>query len=85
MAKANVHSLVFSSSVTVYDEPVFLPDTESHPLSPMNVYGHTKLMAEQVLRDLANSNPVWRIPLLRYFNPVGAHISGLNGEDPMGP
>jgi UDP-glucose 4-epimerase len=84
MAKANVHSLVFSSSATVYGEPVFLPYTEVHPLSPMNVYGHTKLMVEQVLRDLANSNPAWRIALLRYFNPVGAHISGLIGEDPSG-
>ena len=84
MAKANVYSLVFSSSATVYGEPVFLPYTESHPLSPMNVYGHTKLMVEQVLRDLANSNPAWRIALLRYFNPVGAHLSGLIGEDPNG-
>jgi UDP-glucose 4-epimerase len=84
MAKANVHSLVFSSSATVYGEPVFLPYTESHPLQPMNVYGHTKLMVEQVLRDLANSNPAWRIALLRYFNPVGAHSSGLIGEDPSG-
>jgi UDP-glucose 4-epimerase len=84
MANANVYSLVFSSSATVYGEPVFLPYTEAHPLSPMNVYGHTKLMVEQVLRDLANSNPAWRIALLRYFNPVGAHISGLIGEDPSG-
>ena len=84
MAKANVYSLVFSSSATVYGEPVFLPYTEAHPLSPMNVYGHTKLMVEQVLRDLANSNPAWRIALLRYFNPVGAHLSGLIGEDPNG-
>jgi len=84
MAKANVYSLVFSSSATVYGEPVFLPYTEAHPLSPMNVYGHTKLMVEQVLRDLANSNPAWRIALLRYFNPVGTHHSGLIGEDPSG-
>jgi UDP-glucose 4-epimerase len=84
MAKANVYSLVFSSSATVYGEPVFLPYTEAHQLSPMNVYGHTKLMVEQVLRDLANSNPAWRIALLRYFNPVGAHHSGLIGEDPSG-
>ena len=84
MTKANVNSLVFSSSATVYGQPVFLPYTEAHPLSPMNVYGHTKLMVEQVLRDLANSNPAWRIALLRYFNPVGAHQSGLIGEDPSG-
>jgi len=84
MAKANVYSLVFSSSATVYGEPVFLPYTEAHPLSPMNVYGHTKLMVEQVLRNLAQSNSAWRIALLRYFNPVGAHSSGLIGEDPSG-
>ena len=64
MAKANVFSLVFSSSATVYGEPVFLPYTEAHRLSPMNVYGHTKLMVEQVLRYLANSNPAWRIAAL---------------------
>ena len=84
MAVANVYSLVFSSSATVYGEPVFLPYTEAHPLSPMNVYGHTKWMVEQVLRDLAHSNSAWRIALLRYFNPVGAHSSGLIGEDPSG-
>ena len=84
MAAANVYSLVFSSSATVYGEPVFLPYTEAHPLSPMNVYGHSKLMVEQVLRDLAQSNSAWRIALLRYFNPVGAHSSGLIGEDPSG-
>jgi UDP-glucose 4-epimerase len=84
MAAANVYSLVFSSSATVYGEPVFLPYTETHLLSPMNVYGHTKLMVEQVLRDLAQSNSAWRIALLRYFNPVGAHSSGLIGEDPSG-
>ena len=84
MANANVYSLVFSSSATVYGEPVFLPYTEAHPLSPMNVYGHTKLMVEQVLRDLSQSNSAWRIALLRYFNPVGAHRSGMIGEDPSG-
>ena len=84
MAKANIYSLVFSSSATVYGEPVFLPYTEAHPLSPMNVYGHTKLMVEQILRDLAQSNSAWRIALLRYFNPVGAHRSGMIGEDPSG-
>ena len=84
MVAANVYSLVFSSSATVYGEPVFLPYTEAHPLSPMNVYGHSKLMVEQVLRDLAQSNSAWRIALLRYFNPVGAHSSGLIGEDPSG-
>ena len=84
MANAHVFSLVFSSSATVYGDPAFLPYTESHPLAPMNVYGHTKLMVEQVLRDLSYSNPAWKIALLRYFNPVGAHQSGLIGEDPNG-
>ena len=84
MKLANVKTMVFSSSATVYGEPVFLPYTEAHPLKPINVYGHTKLMIEQVLRDLAASDPRWKIGLLRYFNPVGAHISGLIGEDPSG-
>jgi len=84
MARANIHTLVFSSSATVYGEPVFLPYTEAHPLKPINVYGHSKLMVEQILQDLASSNPAWRIALLRYFNPVGAHASGHIGEDPSG-
>jgi UDP-glucose 4-epimerase len=84
MARANIYTLVFSSSATVYGEPVFLPYTEGHPLNPINVYGHSKLMVEQVLQDLASSNPSWRIALLRYFNPVGAHASGHIGEDPSG-
>jgi UDP-glucose 4-epimerase len=84
MACAQVHTLVFSSSATVYGEPVFLPYTEAHPLKPINVYGHSKFMAEQIFQDLAISNPQWRIALLRYFNPVGAHESGLIGEDPAG-
>jgi len=84
MARANIYTLVFSSSATVYGEPVFLPYTEAHPLKPINVYGHSKLMVEQILRDLVSSNPAWRIALLRYFNPVGAHASGHIGEDPSG-
>ena len=84
MAAAQVKSIVFSSSATVYGEPQFLPYTESHPLKPINVYGHSKLMVEQVLQDLALSDPAWRVALLRYFNPVGAHHSGLIGEDPAG-
>ena len=84
MAAAQVKSIVFSSSATVYGEPQFLPYTESHPLKPINVYGHSKLMVEQVLQDLALSGPAWRVALLRYFNPVGAHHSGLIGEDPAG-
>jgi UDP-glucose 4-epimerase len=61
-----------------------LPYTESHPLSPINVYGHTKLMVEQILHNLSKSNEKWKIAILRYFNPVGAHSSGLIGEDPTG-
>ena len=82
--KAGIRSLVFSSSATVYGEPVFLPYTEDHPLKPINVYGQTKLMVEHILRDLSLSDSSWRIALLRYFNPVGAHFSGLIGEDPLG-
>lgn len=84
MKLAGVKSIVFSSSATVYGVPIFLPYTEAHPLKPFNVYGQSKLMVEQVLQDLALSDPSWRIALLRYFNPVGAHHSGLIGEDPAG-
>jgi UDP-glucose 4-epimerase len=76
--------LVFSSSATVYGDPVRLPITEDHPLSATNPYGRTKLMIEEILRDLHRSDASWRIGLLRYFNPVGAHASGLIGEDPQG-
>lgn len=81
---ANVHSIVFSSSATVYGEPKYLPYDEMHSLTPINVYGKTKLMVENVLQDLSASNNQWRIAILRYFNPVGAHVSGLIGEDPSG-
>jgi len=84
MREANVRTLVFSSSATVYGTPQRLPLTEDHPLSATNPYGRTKLMIEEILRDVANSEPGWRIALLRYFNPVGAHESGLIGEDPRG-
>jgi UDP-glucose 4-epimerase len=84
MREAEVRTLVFSSSATVYGDPQRLPLTEDHPLRPTNPYGRTKLMIEDVLRDLAHSEPGWRIALLRYFNPVGAHESGLIGEDPRG-
>ena len=82
MREASVRTLVFSSSATVYGDPQRLPLTEDHPLSATNPYGRTKLMIEEILRDAANSEPGWRIALLRYFNPVGAHESGLIGEDP---
>jgi len=84
MKKAHVKKIVFSSSATVYGQPVFLPYTESHPLKPINVYGQTKLMVEQILQDQVVADPTWRVALLRYFNPVGAHASGLIGEDPLG-
>ena len=84
MDECQVKQLVFSSSATVYGEPQKLPLTEEHPLSATNPYGQTKLMVEAILRDLHHSDATWRIGILRYFNPVGAHPSGLIGEDPQG-
>ncbi|NUQ81960.1 MAG: UDP-glucose 4-epimerase GalE [Bacteroidetes bacterium] len=84
MKEAGVKNLVFSSSATVYGNPSTVPITEDFPLSVTNPYGRTKLMAEDILRDLYASDPDWNIGLLRYFNPVGAHPSGLIGEDPSG-
>ena len=81
---AGARHVVFSSSATVYGDPSSVPITEAAPIHPTNPYGQTKAMAEQVLRDVAVSNPAWKISLLRYFNPVGAHPSGLMGEDPQG-
>lgn len=84
MQSAGVRQLVFSSSATVYGNPHTVPILEDFPLSATNPYGQTKLMGEQILRDLEISDPEWRIAFLRYFNPVGAHESGLIGEDPGG-
>ena len=84
MGECQVKRLVFSSSATVYGEPQKLPLTEDHPLSATNPYDQTKLMVEEILRDLRRSDATWRIAILRYFNPVGAHASGLIGEDPQG-
>jgi UDP-glucose 4-epimerase len=84
MVDCGVKSLVFSSSATVYGDPQRLPLTEDHPLATTNPYGQTKLVIEEMLRDLYRSDPSWRINILRYFNPVGAHASGLIGEDPQG-
>jgi len=84
MADANVRQLVFSSSATVYGDPHTVPIRENFPLSATNPYGRSKLMIEDILRDLEKSDPDWHIALLRYFNPVGAHASGLIGEDPNG-
>ena len=84
MAEAGVKCVVFSSSATVYGEPHAVPIREDFPLSATNPYGRSKLVIEEILRDLGTSDPAWRIALLRYFNPVGAHASGLIGEDPKG-
>lgn len=84
MALAGVKTFVFSSSATVYGDPECVPITESSRLNATNPYGQSKLMVEEILRDLSHSDPTWRIALLRYFNPVGAHVSGLIGEDPAG-
>ncbi len=84
MQATGVQTLVFSSSATVYGDPQALPLTESHPLAATNPYGQTKLVIEDMLRHLYRSDAAWRIAILRYFNPVGAHASGLIGEDPQG-
>jgi UDP-glucose 4-epimerase len=84
MTNVNLKQLVFSSSATVYGSPQYLPYDENHPLNPINPYGRTKLQIEQILQDTANSDNDWRIISLRYFNPVGAHESGLIGENPRG-
>lgn len=84
MAEAGVKSIVFSSSATVYGDPASVPITEDFPLSATNPYGRSKLVIEEMLRDIAKSDAEWSISLLRYFNPVGAHESGLIGEDPRG-
>ena len=84
MRKAGCKRLVFSSSATVYGNPEQVPITENMPLSATNPYGQSKLMIEEILRDIAVSDDEWEIALLRYFNPVGAHPSGLIGEDPSG-
>lgn len=84
MEKHNVKKLVFSSSATVYGVPESVPISEDFPLSTTNPYGSTKLMIEEILRDLYTSDKEWSISLLRYFNPIGAHESGRIGEDPNG-
>ncbi|MDH1683283.1 UDP-glucose 4-epimerase GalE [Pseudomonas chengduensis] len=84
MQNCGVNTLVFSSSATVYGEPQRLPLKEDHPLSATNPYGRSKLIVEDILRDLHRSTPDWRIAILRYFNPVGAHESGQIGEAPQG-
>ena len=82
MQEANIQTIIFSSSATVYDPESQVPYTENSPTNPINPYGHTKLCVEQILHGLASSNPKWKVGILRYFNPVGAHPSGHIGEDP---
>lgn len=85
MRQHGVKKIVFSSSATVYGDPAFVPITEECPMGETtNPYGATKAMQERMLTDLAKSDPEWRVMLLRYFNPIGAHKSGLIGEDPKG-
>ena len=84
MDRAGVRRIVFSSSATVYGDPEQVPITESSRLQVTNPYGRTKLMCEDILRDLLVSDPRWQVAILRYFNPVGAHISGTIGEHPNG-
>lgn len=84
MKSLGVKKLIFSSSATVYGNPETVPIRENFPLSVTNPYGRTKLMLEEILQDLHTADPEWNIILLRYFNPVGAHKSGLIGEDPRG-
>jgi len=84
MAEYGCKSIIFSSSATVYGEPHTVPIKEEFPLSATNPYGRSKLMVEEILRDLYVSDPAWKVVLLRYFNPVGAHPSGFIGEDPNG-
>lgn len=84
MQEHHVKKIVFSSSATVYGDPASVPIREDFPLHTTNPYGSTKLMIEQILQDLVISDPEWGVVLLRYFNPIGAHKSGLLGEDPNG-
>ena len=84
MEKYNVKKIIFSSSATVYGDPEKLPLDETCRLSTTNPYGSTKLMMENIMQDVQKADPAWNIILLRYFNPVGAHESGLIGEDPKG-
>jgi UDP-glucose 4-epimerase len=85
MDRASIHCLIFSSSATVYGDPTQVPIKESSQLQPTNPYGRSKLMCEDILRDLQSSDSRWHIAILRYFNPVGAHISGSIGENPTNP
>lgn len=84
MKACDLKKIIFSSSATVYGEPQYLPCNEEHPTNPINPYDKTKLHIEQILKDVSDSDSAWSIAVLRYFNPVGAHDSGLIGENPKG-
>ena len=84
MGEFKVKTIIFSSSATVYGDPASVPVKEDFALSATNPYGRTKLMIEDILRDFHAADSAWRMALLRYFNPIGAHNSGLIGEDPNG-
>ena len=84
MKSLGIKRIIFSSSATVYGMPQYLPLDEKHPLSVTNPYGRTKLQVEEILSDLCSSDPEWSAVCLRYFNPIGAHESGLIGENPRG-
>ena len=84
MQKYGARNFIFSSSATVYGKPESVPIREDFPLSTTNPYGETKLMIERILRDIWVSDNSWSVTVLRYFNPIGAHASGLIGEDPQG-
>jgi UDP-glucose 4-epimerase len=84
MAEFDVKTIVFSSSATVYGDPASVPIREDFPLTATNPYGQTKLMIEHMLRDIYKADSAWRVGILRYFNPIGAHESGMIGEDPNG-
>ncbi|MEA9598573.1 UDP-glucose 4-epimerase GalE [Polynucleobacter sp. AP-Sanab-80-C2] len=84
MKNCEIKTIVFSSSASVYGIPVYLPYDEEHPTRPQSPYGKSKLQVEEILKDLSDSDPEWKVVALRYFNPVGAHDSGLIGEDPAG-
>ena len=83
MKKTDINKLVFSSSATIYGEPEYLPIDEKHPIQAINPYGDSKLIVENILRNLAQFDEKWSITCLRYFNPIGAHNSGLIGDDPL--
>ena len=83
MQSSEVKNLLFSSSATIYGEPEYLPINEIHPLKAINPYGETKLIVENILKNISSANKEWSITSLRYFNPIGAHDSGLIGDDPL--